>query len=89
MRAELARVTAERDEAQSQAQALRITVLNLRSAFNRAEAERDALRQALTAIAEHDGNRHDWSEDVAIDKPTPQEPARAALTSSPRSGKEG
>lgn len=39
-----------------------------------------SLREALEKIAAHDGLRHDWSTDVAIPKPSPQELAQEALS---------
>ena len=52
-----------------------------------AEARVCQLEAALTKIAEHDGTRHDWIDDVAVDKPTPQEIAQDVLASAP-TGKE-
>ena len=39
----------------------------------------EALHVAMQQIADHDGDRFDWSGDVAINKPSPQELAQSAL----------
>jgi hypothetical protein len=55
-------------------------------AAERARLQR--LREGLTLIAAHDGDRHDWSQDVPIPKDTPQELAAALLAETAPQGTE-